>query len=57
MVGAWLGATLFIEVGFWGNGIVAALFMGTAVLILYLWVREGVAEAEPVVVAKTQYDE
>ena len=43
MIGAWLGAILFANIGFWGNGLVAALLMFTAVVILYIWVREGAA--------------
>lgn len=42
-LGAWLGAALFTTVGFWGNGLAAMVLMGTAVLILALWVREGAA--------------
>lgn len=46
LAGAWLGAVLFAEVGFIGNGVVAALLMATAVIILYRWVREGSAARE-----------
>ncbi len=38
--GAWLGATLFVKMGYVGNGVAAAVLMGTAVVILALWVRE-----------------
>lgn len=40
-LGAWLGPWLFAEVGFAGNGVAAALMMGTAVILLAAWVREG----------------
>lgn len=39
-VGAWLGAILFMKMGYVGNGVAAAVLMGTAVVILALWVRE-----------------
>lgn len=41
--GAWLGPRLYAEWGFEANGIAAAAMMATAVLILALWVREGVS--------------
>lgn len=41
--GAFFGPRLFAEWGFVANGVAAALMMGTAVLILALWVREGIA--------------
>lgn len=44
MLGAWLGAALFTEIGFVANGIVAGLLMIVAMLILARWVREGVSD-------------
>jgi predicted MFS family arabinose efflux permease len=41
--GAIFGPRLFAEWGFVANGVVAAVMMGTAILILALWVREEVA--------------
>ncbi len=40
VAGAWLGPQLFATWGFGANGVAAAAMMGTAVLILALWVRE-----------------
>jgi predicted MFS family arabinose efflux permease len=40
VAGAWLGPQLFATWGFGANGIAAAVMMGTAVLILALWVHE-----------------
>jgi predicted MFS family arabinose efflux permease len=40
VAGAWLGPQLFAMWGFEANGITAGVMMGTAVLILALWVHE-----------------
>lgn len=46
VIGAWVGPQLFLEWGFVSNGLVAALLMATAVLVLALWVREAPSDPD-----------